>query len=91
MRIIGGIYRGRQLHPPKNFRARPTTDYARESLFNILTFNYDTEGIRALDLFSGTGSVGIEFVSRGAESVVMVENNRVHAAFIRESLKQLGI
>ena len=90
MRIIGGKYRGRILTPPKNFRARPTTDFARESLFNILTVNYDTEGIKVLDLFAGTGSIGIEFVSRGAEEVIMVENNRVHASFIRKSITDLS-
>lgn len=78
------------MKPPKNFRARPTTDYARESLFNILSVRYDFEGMSVLDLFAGTGSIGLEFLSRGAARVCMVEINKVHAAFIRQSIEELA-
>ena len=73
MRIISGTYRGKQIHPPRIFKARPTTDFAKESLFNILTNHYDLEELDVLDLFAGTGSITYEFASRGARSVVAVE------------------
>ena len=66
MRIISGTFRGRRLAPPKNITARPTTDFAKESLFNLLTNRMDFEGTDMLDLFAGTGGIGLEFVSRGA-------------------------
>jgi 16S rRNA G966 N2-methylase RsmD len=66
LRIISGKYRGRTINPPTGYRARPTTDYARESLFNIITNRYDIENLDVLDLFSGTGSISYEFASRGA-------------------------
>lgn len=91
MRIISGKYKGRRFTPPASFRARPTTDYAKESLFNVLSVRYDFTGMGVLDLFSGTGSVGLEFISRGAEPVVLVEGNRKHADFIRKTIKELGI
>lgn len=91
MRIISGKFKGRRFTPPANFRARPTTDYARESLFNILSVRYDFTGMGVLDLFSGTGSVGLEFISRGAEPVILVEGNRKHADFIRKSIAVLGV
>ena len=69
MRIISGIYGGRRLSPPKNITARPTTDFAKESLFNLLNNRLDFEDSRMLDLFAGTGSIGLEFVSRGARQV----------------------
>ena len=78
MRIISGKYKGRIITPPRNFKARPTTDRARESLFNILNNEFDFESLAILDLFSGTGSIGFEFHSRGAEYVEMVEKNYVH-------------
>lgn len=78
MRIISGKYKGRIISPPKNFKARPTTDRARESLFNILANRYDYEELRVLDLFAGTGSIGFEFVSRGAAYVEMLEKNYIH-------------
>ncbi len=66
MRIISGSHRGRQIFPDKSFSARPTTDFAKENLFNVLTNYMDLEDISALDLFSGTGSISYEFASRGA-------------------------
>jgi 16S rRNA (guanine(966)-N(2))-methyltransferase RsmD len=91
LRIISGIYKGRQIHPPKNFRARPTTDFARESLFNVLGNHFDFTEIKALDLFSGTGSIGFEFSSRGAIMVEMVEKNFIHAEFIKKTIQAFGV
>ena len=90
MRIISGKYRGRAINPPKNLRARPTTDFAKENLFNILTNLVDFEQCDVLDLFAGTGSVSYEFASRGANSVTSVEINAVHHNFIRTTAKSLG-
>ena len=89
MRIIGGKYRGRIFHPGKKFRSRPTTDLAKEGLFNILENRCLFEELRVLDLFSGTGSMGYEFASRGAREVIMVEKNYNHFKFIRETIKVL--
>ena len=66
MRIISGTHKGKQLFPDKNFKARPTTDFAKENLFNVLNNYIDIENIRALDLFSVTGSIIYELASRGA-------------------------
>lgn len=89
MRIISGKYKGRIIQPPKNFRARPTTDFARESLFNILIHTIDLEDLVVLDLFSGTGSMAFEFASRGAREVVAVEKNYIHHQFINKAIDQL--
>ena len=91
MRIISGIYRGRRLSPPKNITARPTTDFAKESLFNLLNNRMDFEGIDVLDLFAGTGGIGIECVSRGAREVTAVEIAHVQQNWIISCCKQLGI
>lgn len=90
MRIISGKYRGRTIHPPRNLRARPTTDFAKENLFNVLGNLVDFEACDVLDLFAGTGSIGYEFASRGARSVTAVEINPVHYNFIRQTAAQLG-
>ena len=90
VRIISGKYGGRIIKPPKNFKARPTTDLAREGLFNILNNRIDFEGLRVLDLFAGTGSVGFEFASRGASRVDMVEINFIHFNFIKKAIQILG-
>lgn len=89
MRIISGIYRGRTINPPRNLRARPTTDFAKENLFNVLTNIVDFEDIDVLDLFSGTGSISYEFASREAHSVTSVEINSVHHNFIRQTARDL--
>ena len=91
MRIIGGTYKGRQIHPPANLHARPTTDFAKEGLFNVLDNHIDLEGKRVLELFSGSGSIGLEFVSRGVQSVTGLEWDAVNAAFIRKTLQLLKI
>jgi 16S rRNA (guanine(966)-N(2))-methyltransferase RsmD len=89
MRIISGIYRGRTINPPRNLRARPTTDFAKENLFNVLTNIVDFEDLDVLDLFSGTGSISYEFASREAHSVTSVEINSVHHNFIRQTARDL--
>jgi len=91
MRIISGKYRGRRLTPPKNITARPTTDFAKESLFNLLNNRMDFEGCDMLDLFAGTGGIGLEFVSRGAREVTAVEAAHTQQNFIIQTSKQLGI
>ena len=78
-------------NPPKNFHARPTTDFAKESLFNIINNNYDFEELKVLDLFSGTGSISFEFISRGVISVDSIERDFVHNKFIKETAHKLNI
>lgn len=89
MRIISGRYKGRIINPPRNLRARPTTDFAKENLFNVLAGLVDIEECDVLDLFAGTGSVSYEFASRGARSVTAVEINAVHYNFIRSVAAEL--
>ena len=89
MRIISGKYRGRTIVPPRNLRARPTTDFAKENLFNVLVNLVDFEELDVLDLFSGTGSISYEFASREARSVTSVEVNSVHHNFIRQTARDL--
>ena len=90
MRIISGIYRSRRFNIPHTFKARPTTDFAKENLFNVLNKYLDYEsGITALDLFSGTGSISLELLSHGCERVISIEKDPVHHAFIRQNLKEL--
>lgn len=91
MRIIGGKYKGRLFNPGKNFKSRPTTDYGKESLFNILENSVNWEDTDALDLFSGTGSISLELVSRGCKSVTSVEIDFRNCRFIRETTASLGI
>lgn len=90
MRIISGTHRGRQITPDKNFSARPTTDFAKENLFNVLNNYIEFEDITVLDLFSGTGSISYEFASRGAREVVSIELNYRHYAFIKHTAQSLG-
>ena len=90
MRIISGKYGGRQIVPPRNLRARPTTDFAKENLFNVLNNLIDYEQADVLDLFAGTGSISYEFASRGARSVTSVEINALYYNFIRQTFKLLG-
>ena len=90
MRIITGKYKGRHFDIPRSFKARPTTDFAKENIFNVLVQYVDFEGATALDLFSGTGSITLELLSRGCQQVVSVELDRDHHRFITECLKKLG-
>lgn len=90
MRVISGIYKRRRFDVPHSFKARPTTDFAKENLFNVLSNYMDFEdGIRALDLFAGTGSISIELVSRGCDQVISVEKDRDHYAFICKIMQEL--
>lgn len=89
MRIITGKYKGRHFDIPRTFKARPTTDFAKENIFNVLTGYIDFEGATALDLFSGTGSISLELVSRGCARVISVESDRDHHRFILQCLQKL--
>lgn len=91
MRIIGGKYKGRRIVPPGNFNARPTTDFAREGLFNILNNRIDFETVGVLDLFSGTGSISYEFASRGAAFVHLVEKDPKHISGIKRIINELDL
>lgn len=90
MRIIRGKYGRRRFDVPKNITARPTTDFARENLFNVLENMDDFEGKTALDLFAGTGAISFEFLSRGCSEVTAVEQASVQTQFIRSVKEKLG-
>ena len=90
MRIITGIYKGRRFDVPNSFKARPTTDFAKENIFNVLRAYLDFEETRALDLFGGTGSISLELVSRGCPRVVTVEKDRQHHRFITQCAAALA-
>ncbi|MBO5748295.1 MAG: 16S rRNA (guanine(966)-N(2))-methyltransferase RsmD [Muribaculaceae bacterium] len=87
MRIIRGKFGKRRFDVPKNITARPTTDFARENIFNVLENMLDFEGLTALDLFAGTGAISFEFVSRECSEVTAVEMANTQANFIK-SVKQ---
>lgn len=90
MRVIRGKYGRRRFDVPHTFKARPTTDFAKENLFNVLSNMMDFEnGITALDLFAGTGSITIELLSRGCDKVVSVEKDPLHCSFINKVLREL--
>jgi 16S rRNA (guanine966-N2)-methyltransferase len=91
LRIIGGRLKGRRINPPSDFKARPTTDFAREGLFNILNNRVDFEGLDVLDLFSGTGSISYEFASRGVAAVHLVEKDIRHINGIKKMLRELDL
>jgi 16S rRNA (guanine(966)-N(2))-methyltransferase RsmD len=91
VRIISGILRGKQIRPPANLKARPTTDFAKESLFNILVHQYNLEEMDVLDLFAGTGSISYEFASRGVRSVLSIEKAAAHFKFIQETARKLQL
>ncbi|MBN1985185.1 MAG: 16S rRNA (guanine(966)-N(2))-methyltransferase RsmD [Prolixibacteraceae bacterium] len=91
MRIVGGKFKGRIFTPGKNLAARPTTDIAKEGLFNILENRLDFSDKTVLDLFAGTGSIGYEFISRGAKELTFVEKNFQHTRFIQRVTDNLEI
>jgi len=91
MRIISGKYKSRRFDVPKSFKARPTTDFAKENLFNVVANLLDLDETTALDLFAGTGSITFELVSRGCNKVVCVENEAVHYAFIKKVKAKLKV
>lgn len=88
MRIIGGKFSGHRFHPPQKIPARPTTDIAKEGLFNILQNNFDFEELKSLDLFGGTGSISYELASRGCTDITTVEIDKVSARFISQMAEQ---
>ncbi len=90
MRVITGTYKGRHFDVPRSFKARPTTDFAKENIFNVMTGYIDFEGTEALDLFAGTGSITLELLSRGCKEVVSVEMDRDHARFIQQCIDKVG-
>jgi 16S rRNA (guanine(966)-N(2))-methyltransferase RsmD len=89
MRIISGIYGRRRFQIPSSFKARPTTDFAKENLFNVLSNLICWDGLDALDLFAGTGSISFEMLSRGCRSITAVEQDKIHAGFIAKVAKEL--
>lgn len=91
MRIISGVLKGRRITPPKKLPVRPTTDRAKESLFNILIHQYEFEGCAVLDLFSGTGSIAYEFASRGVSTIVAVDQNAACAHFVSQTSATLQL
>ncbi|KXB38400.1 RNA methyltransferase, RsmD family [Bacteroidales bacterium KA00344] len=91
MRIITGKYKGRHFDVPRTFKARPTTDFAKENIFNVMNRYIDFADASALDLFAGTGSISLELLSRGCASVVSVEADRDHARFIGQCMQKLGV
>ncbi|MDE7081281.1 MAG: RsmD family RNA methyltransferase [Muribaculaceae bacterium] len=90
MRIIRGKYGRRRFDPPKNITARPTTDFARENIFNVIENLDDIEGKSVCDLFAGTGAIAFEFLSREAAEVTAVELAQTQVAFIRSVKEKLG-
>lgn len=91
MRIIGGKLKGKLICPPNGYGARPTTDFAKEGLFNVLDNEYEFEDLKVLDLFGGTGAISFEFASRGASRVYCVEMARENASFIKREAQRLGL
>jgi 16S rRNA (guanine(966)-N(2))-methyltransferase RsmD len=91
MRIIGGSLKGLRLNPPKNLPVRPTTDLAKEALFNILQNKIDFEDIKVLDLFSGTGNISMEFASRGAAQVIAVDRSIQCVHYLKDTARQHGL
>ena len=91
MRIIGGRLKGKNITPPMHYGARPTTDFAREALFNMLDNEYEFEDLQVLDLFGGTGAISFEFASRGAGHIYCIEMARENASFIKTEAARLGL
>lgn len=91
LRIISGKYKGRRLHPPASLPVRPTTDFAREGLFNVLNRLVDYEEVKVADLFAGTGAVAFEFCSRGAGKVIAVDIERKCVDFINQTAAEFGM
>ena len=91
MRIISGRYRGRALHPPHNLHARPTTDFAKESLFNILNNYFDFEKINVLDLFAGSGNISYEFASRNSPHIDAIEKDTTNFSYIQQAIRDMKL
>lgn len=90
MRIISGNYRGKNIIAPTNLPSRPTTDFAKEALFNILRNRYYLEEVSVMDLFAGTGNISYEFISRGCKSLVAVDQNYNCYKFIKSTIEKLN-
>ena len=90
MRIITGLYKGRHFDIPRSFKARPTTDFAKENIFNVMNGYVCFDEALSLDLFAGTGSISLELLSRGSKEVISIEADRDHAAFIRQCVAKIG-
>ncbi|MBS1777084.1 MAG: RsmD family RNA methyltransferase [Bacteroidetes bacterium] len=91
MRIVGGKFSGRRFNPPAGIPARPTTDVAKEGLFNTLENMMEIDGIRTCDIFGGTGSISYELASRGAADLTLIERDHVSILFIKKTAETLGI
>jgi len=91
MRIISGIHKGRQLQAPGKLPVRPTTDRAKEALFNYLAHRFDLEEVSVLDLFAGTGNISYEFASRGTKSILAVDIHPACISYIRSTASALGM
>ena len=91
MRIISGIHKGRVIKVPKDLPVRPTTDFAKEGLFNILVNKIDFDETSILDLFSGTGHISLEFASRGCKNIISVDQNLKCASFLNTISKELNL
>lgn len=91
MRIISGIHKGRRISAPKNLPVRPTTDMAKESLFNILNNNYYFDAISVIDLFAGTGNISLEFASRGTSEIYAIDKHFGCIKFINNISKELNL
>ncbi|TSJ39166.1 16S rRNA (guanine(966)-N(2))-methyltransferase RsmD [Mucilaginibacter corticis] len=91
MRIIGGTLKGLRLNPPKNLPVRPTTDLAKEALFNILQNQIEFDNIKVLDLFCGTGNISYEFASRGADQVIAVDRSIHCINYVKDIARQHGL
>lgn len=88
MRIVSGTYKGRRIVAPNKLPVRPTTDFAKESLFNILNNHYHFNGLKVLDLFSGTGNIAYEFASRGADRIICIDAHIECIKFINKTTKE---
>ncbi len=91
MRIVSGKWKGKRIVAPKNLPTRPTTDFAKEGLFNILNNRFFFDDLRILDLFAGTGNIAYEFASRGAGEITCVDQNKGCVRFIGEMADDLGV
>lgn len=91
MRIISGKYKGKRIQAPKNLPARPTTDIAKEALFNILNNSYYFDQLTVLDLFSGIGSISLEFASRGTEDITSIDSHFNSIRFLKKIAESLSL
>jgi len=91
VRIISGKYKGKILQAPKQLPVRPTTDYAKEGLFNIIENSFDMDELSVLDLFCGTGNISFEFASRGAKNITSVDANNHCVRFVKETSNSLEL